>query len=84
MQAQHRFLRITEVFRVATLAAVLSVPVGIAQQKPEKSLYDRLGDVYSIATVVDDFIERLLINDILNANPAIKKARSRRCICVRF
>jgi len=43
----------------------------------EKSLYDRLGGVYAIATVVDDFIERLLVNDVLNANPAIKEARDR-------
>src|SRR5499426_1051157 len=47
-----------------------------AQDKP-KALYDRLGGVYSIATVVDDFIERLLVNDTLNANPAIRDARSR-------
>jgi len=47
-----------------------------AQAKP-KSLYDRLGGVYSIATVVDDFIERLLVDDTLNANPAIKEARTR-------
>jgi len=47
------------------------------QSKTELSLYDRLGGVYSIATVVDDFIERLLVNDILNANPAIKEARDR-------
>lgn len=40
-------------------------------------LYDRLGGVYAIATVVDDFIERLLVNDTLNANPAIKAARDR-------
>jgi hemoglobin len=45
-------------------------------QQP-KSLYDRLGGVYSIATVVDDFIERLLVNDTLNANPAISEARAR-------
>jgi hemoglobin len=49
----------------------------IAQEKTQKSLYDRLGGVYAIATVVDDFIERLLVNDILNANPAIKEARDR-------
>jgi hemoglobin len=52
----------------------------VAQEKQEtaaKSLYDRLGGVYSIATVVDDFIERVLANNILNANPAIKEARER-------
>jgi hemoglobin len=42
-----------------------------------KSLYERLGGVYSIATVVDDFIERLLVDDTLNANPAIRNARAR-------
>jgi len=40
------------------------------------SLYARLGGIYPIATVVDDFIERLLVNDILNANPAIDEARA--------
>lgn len=52
-----------------------------AQTRPApaaaKPLYERLGGVYSIATVVDDFIERLLVNDTLNANPAIKEARDR-------
>jgi hemoglobin len=43
----------------------------------EKSLYERLGGVYAIATVVDAFIEKLYVNDILNANPAIKEARDR-------
>ena len=48
-----------------------------AAQPAAKPLYDRLGGVYSIATVVDDFIERLLVNDTLNANPAINEARAR-------
>jgi hemoglobin len=48
-----------------------------AQKKPEPLLYERLGGVYNIATVVDDFIERLYVNDILNANPNIKEARDR-------
>jgi hemoglobin len=48
-----------------------------AARAQEKSLYDRLGGVYSIAALVDDFIERLLVNDVLNANPAIKEARER-------
>jgi hemoglobin len=45
-----------------------------AQDKP---LFERLGGTYPIAVVVDDFIERLLVNDTLNANPAIKEARDR-------
>ncbi|NUQ41093.1 MAG: group 1 truncated hemoglobin [Calditrichaceae bacterium] len=47
------------------------------QPAPEKSLYERLGGVYAIATVVGAFIEKLLVNDILNANPRIKEARDR-------
>ena len=47
----------------------------VTEQTTEPALYERLGGVYSIAAVVDDFIERLLINDTLNANPAIAKAR---------
>lgn len=48
-----------------------------ANKPQEKPLYERLGGVYAIATVVDDFIERLLVNDVLNANPAIEEARLR-------
>jgi hemoglobin len=61
---------------VAAVLVVSVVGVTTAQDKP-KPLYDRLGGVYSIATVVDDFIERLLVNDTLNANPAISQARTR-------
>jgi hemoglobin len=53
-----------------------TVPTAGLQGKPA-SLYERLGGTYAIATVVDDFIERLLVNDTLNANPAIREARAR-------
>lgn len=65
----------------ARLLAVLLLSSSVYAQgsadKKEKSLYDRLGGVYAIATVVDDFIERVLVNDILNANPAVREARDR-------
>jgi len=52
-------------------------PGNIATPTAQKrSLYDRLGGVYPIASVVDDFIERLLVNTTLNANPAIRDARA--------
>lgn len=41
---------------------------------PTPSLYDRLGGVYAIATVVDDFIDRVMRNPILNANPRVDEA----------
>ena len=60
------------------LAVLLSAAaVHAIETKEEPPLYKRLGGVYSIATVVDDFIERLLVNDTLNANPAINAARKR-------
>ena len=46
-------------------------------QSQEKPLYERLGGIYSIAAVVDDFIEALLVDDILNSNAKIKEARER-------
>src|SRR5258707_5613840 len=45
---------------------------------PEQpSLYDRLGGVYSIATVVDDFINRIMIDPRLNSNPLVDDAHHR-------
>lgn len=42
-----------------------------------KSLYDRLGGVYAIAAVVDDFIDRIMIDPRLNANPKVDEAHHR-------
>src|SRR5947199_9950017 len=45
---------------------------------PEKpALYDRLGGVYNIATVVDDFIDRIMKDPKLNANPRVDEAHHR-------
>jgi hemoglobin len=44
-------------------------------EKP--SLYDRLGGVYSIATVVDDLIDRVMADPRLNANPLVDEAHHR-------
>jgi len=41
------------------------------------SLYDRLGGVYSIATVVDDLIDRVMVDPRLNANPLVDEAHHR-------
>jgi hemoglobin len=41
------------------------------------SLYERLGGVYSIATVVDDFIDRIMVDPRLNANPRVDEAHHR-------
>jgi hemoglobin len=41
------------------------------------SLYDRLGGIYNIATVVDYFIDRIMVDDRLNANPRVDEAHHR-------
>jgi hemoglobin len=43
----------------------------------EPTLYDRLGGVYNIATVVDDLIDRLMTDPRLNANPRVNEAHHR-------
>ncbi len=41
------------------------------------SLYERLGGIYNIATVVDDFIDRIMVDGRLNANPQVDEAHHR-------
>src|SRR6266446_4591860 len=48
-----------------------------AETSAQKSLYDRLGGVYAIAAVIDDFINRIMDNPRLNANPKVDEAHHR-------
>src|SRR6266576_1616602 len=41
------------------------------------TLYERLGGVYPIASVVDDFIDRIMVDPRLNANPRVDEAHHR-------
>jgi hemoglobin len=47
------------------------------QTATSPSLYDRLGGVYNIATVVDDLIDRMMGDARLNANPRVDEAHHR-------
>jgi len=47
------------------------------QPAPIPSLYDRLGGVYSIATVVDGLINRVMSDPRLNSNPLVDEAHHR-------
>ena len=44
---------------------------------PTATLYERLGGIYSIATVVDDFIDRIMVDERLNSNPRVDEAHHR-------
>lgn len=47
------------------------------QTDKRPSLYERLGGAYKIATLVDDFIDRITADPRLNENPHLKAANQR-------
>jgi hemoglobin len=47
------------------------------KEAPMATLYERLGGVYSIATVIDDFIDRVMKDSRLNANSLVDEAHHR-------
>lgn len=51
--------------------------VQAADEQPTASLYNRLGGIYPISMVVDSFVDVVLTNEVLIANPAIKAANER-------
>ena len=63
------------IFTALLSAVLLFGSSTTVKAQEEKSLYDRLGGVKPISLVVDDFIDRLVANETLNANPMIKKGR---------
>jgi hemoglobin len=67
---------IKTVAAIAFMASSLVAPVALAEQAATKApLYERLGGLKGITVVVDDFINRLVVNKTLNANPAINAGR---------
>jgi hemoglobin len=48
-----------------------------SRQTAAPALYERLGGIYSIAAVVDDFIDRIMDDARLNANPKVDDAHHR-------
>jgi hemoglobin len=62
------------VLLLAGFGAVLSQTGDADKPKP---LYDRLGGLAPISVVVSDFIDALVPDSVLNANPAIDAARKK-------
>jgi len=58
-------------------AIVGSLKGDIVQPPGPKTLYDRLGGFYAIATVVDDFIDKILTDYTLNSNPVLKEVNAK-------
>jgi hemoglobin len=59
------------------IAALLStVALSSAQEEATgPSLYERLGGLAPISVVVSDFIDAVVVDDVINANPAVDAAR---------
>ncbi|GGO79096.1 hypothetical protein GCM10011348_12540 [Marinobacterium nitratireducens] len=69
---------LSEALRRGSLVAALLLPGAGALAQTEvapPSLYDRLGGLAPISVVVSDFIDVLVPDETLNANPAIDAAR---------
>jgi hypothetical protein len=49
-----------------SLVCLAAAAAAFPQEHPSRSLYDRPGGAYPIAAVVDDFVERLLVNQVLH------------------
>lgn len=47
------------------------------ESQEKLTLYERLGGVYSIAVVVDYFIDTIMVDPRLNANPRVDEAHHR-------
>ena len=63
------------VILVAALAARAQQQPAAVQGVAPKSLYDRLGGLYGIAAVVDDFVDRLLADPVIHDNLKLAVAR---------
>jgi len=69
--SMNRSKRISVLFATMVIFILNSTP-SFAQ---EESLYERLGGIKPISLVVNDFVDRLIANPVLKANPMIKAGR---------
>ena len=75
----------SSIIKMWIVLAVITIIIGgthsaLAQggtEQKQQSLYDRLGGLAPISVVVSDFIDALVPDSVLNANPAIDAARKR-------
>ncbi len=68
---------LSKIFLSLTIPAVLlsaHLSPTAAQDRPQKSLYERLGGVMAISAVVDDFVNRLFVNPTVTGNPKVAEA----------
>jgi hemoglobin len=70
--------KISRATKPTTTQNAAATPSRVARKEPVKpSLYERLGGVYAIAVVVDDFIDRLMVDPRINDNAKVDEAHHR-------
>ena len=77
MSTRNMNLWATLCFVAVLLAGFHPAVAQSGEQQKQQSLYDRLGGLAPISVVVSDFIDALVPDAVLNANPAIDAARKR-------
>ncbi len=76
MQTRYRTTRLTLLGTILLLATTL-ITFAQPPATPTPTLYERLGGLMPISVVVSDFVDALVPDPVLNANPAIDAARQR-------
>lgn len=77
MQIFHWKNRFTLLVMTLLLASAVTASAQAPAAQPQPTLYERLGGLMPISVVVSDFIDVLVSDPVLNANPAIDAARQR-------
>ena len=69
-------LMLNKIMPVALIAGLASLLLSFGAQA-EESLYNRLGGTYNIASTVDHLVDKIYVNNGLNANPKLKAVHDR-------
>jgi hemoglobin len=77
MQTSSRKIRIALLGMILILGSAFTVAAQDPAAQGQPILYERLGGLMPITVVVSDFIDAMVPDPVLNANPAIDAARKR-------
>jgi hemoglobin len=73
-------MRLLPVAALAFLSLAVAAPLRAAGESDDeqaarpRSLFERCGGVYTLARAVDDFVDALVVDPVIKANAAIRKA----------
>ena len=73
---KYQGLMLNKIMPVALIAGLASLLLSFGAQA-EESLYNRLGGTYNIASTVDHLVDKIYVNQGLNANPKLKAVHDR-------